>query len=221
MTTVAFTRSSDAPPPMLDTLDVDEDGSWRAWRSVGETIGRFSGSDLGSVVGLARRAAAEPPPTASDVPADATLDRLELGDGHAVAIVGVSTRPTGAWGDLFDACREAIEDATTHPTAAISIVVLGHDRVRLEHRGTDMLPVELGRVQAQASLWTTAGAFLATGTGGVDLGRVEAGPGWSVEIPLEGIDPTLPGGLVVSVSFVADDGGVFIPVMLAAGRGPG
>jgi hypothetical protein len=221
MTTIAFTRSSDAPPPMLDTLDVDEDGSWRAWRSVGETIGRFSGSDLGSLVGLARRAAAETPPTASDVPADATLDRLELGDGHAVAVVGASTRPSGAWGDLLAACREAIEDATTHPTAAISIVVLGHDRVRLEHRGTGALSLELGGARAQASLWTAAGEFLATGTGGVDLGRVETGPGWSVEIPVEGIDPMIAGGMVVSVSFVVDDGGVFIPVMLAAGRGPG
>ncbi len=223
---VAFARLSDAPPPAREMLAVAADGSWTAWRSIGAAIGRFAGAagtgaaDAGErIVELAEAAAAAEPPRAGELPPDATVDSLEVAGRSAT--IGSRDEPEGPWGALFAACRGLIEAATDHPAAAIALVIAGPDRVRLEQRGAGALTVELGEAPVQGAVWTPAGEFVATGTGRLPAGRVEAGPGWSLDVALEGIDAATEGQLVVSVSFVADDGGVYIPVTLAAGQVPG
>jgi hypothetical protein len=222
MSRVAFARLSDAPPPMREKLDIDDDGAWQAWRSVGRAIGRFSGS--GGVAGadrilaLATAAESMEPPDPGGKTRDTTFDTLTIGDRSVrLPYRGILDGP---WGELLTACRDLLNDALDHPTAAIGITITAPDRVRLEHRGDETLSVEFGAARVDAQVWTAEGVFVASGTGTVDAGHVDAGPGWSIEVPLGGIDPA-GDEPVVFVSFVADDGGVFIPVVVSAGRAPG
>lgn len=224
MSRVAFARLSDAPPPLREMLDVDDDGSWRAWRSVGLAIGRFAGSGDAAggagrrILELAAEAeASEPPRDGGDAP-DATVDSIDLGDRSVW--VPYRKTPDGPWGKLFQATRDLLDEAVSHPLAAIGMELAGPNRVRLEHRGTEPLSLEFGAAGVEATLWTPDGIFVASGTGKVDAGHVDAGPGWSIEVPLDGIDPAAKGEPVVFVSFVADDAGVYIPVVLSAGRAP-
>ncbi len=225
MTRVAFARLSDAPPPLREMLDVDDDGSWRVWRSVGPAIGRFAGTGDAAagagreIVELAAAAEGAETPRGGDSSPDATVDSIDLG-GRSVSVPYRQT-PDGPWGDLFEACRGLLDEAVSHPVAAIGMELAGADRVRLKHRGEEPLPVEFGSAQVEATLWTPDGAFVASGTGRIDAGHVDAGSGWSLEVPLEGIEPSAKGEPVVFVSFVADDGGVYVPVVLSAGRAPG
>jgi hypothetical protein len=224
MSRVAFARLSDAPPPLREMLDIDDDGSWRVWRSVGTAIGRFAGSgdaDAGAGRGILELAAAaeqSEPPRGDEFPADATVDSIDLG-GRSVS-VPYRQSPDGPWGKLFKACRDLLDEALTQPLAAIGLELAGSGRVRLEHRGDESLPVEFGAAQVEATVWTPDGTFVASGTGKIDAGHVDAEPGWSLEVSLEGIDASAKGQPVVFVSFVADDGGVYIPVVLSAGRAP-
>jgi hypothetical protein len=221
---VSFDRLSDAPPPLRETLDVEDDGSWRVWRSVGQAIGRFAGSpEVADSAGkrileLAAAAEGSDPPSKGKFPPDATIERIHVGDRSAT--VPYRHTPDGPWGELVAASRRLLDEAIAHPRAAIRLVVVGPDRVRLEHRGQEPLPIELGSAQVEATVWHD-GAFVGAGMGRIDAGHVDAGPGWSLDVPLEGIDPSAGGEAVIFVSFVADDGGVYIPVTLSAGRGPG
>lgn len=219
----AFTRASDAPPPLLETVDVDADGSWRAWRSNGAVVGRFGAPTGGERVAAATRAAGlAQVPAGVELPPDAVVDRLRIGgDDGPVAAISSSARPDGPWGDAFDACRSLVDEAAGHPVAALGIVAVRADRVTIEHRGAAPITVEFGGARADATVWAPDGSFVAAGAGMLRAGRVAAAPGWSLDVPLEGIDPSTEGELVVSISFVADDGGVYVPVMLAAGRAPG
>ncbi len=224
MSRVTFARLSDAPPPLREMLDVEADGSWRAWRSVGQAIGRFAGDGATTLAALAERAATESPPPTGELPPDASVDRITITQAGRrrshVRSFGSTQRPAGAWGELVAACRALLDDAIAHPTAAIGLVVTAPDLVRLEHRGDGPLPIELGSAQVEATVWKD-GAFVVAGSGQIVAGHVDAGPGWSLEVPLTGIDPSASGDAVVFVSFVADDGGVYIPVTLSAGRAPG
>jgi hypothetical protein len=224
MSRVTFTRLSDAPPPLRETLDVDADGSWRAWRSVGQAIGRFAGAGDAAapghrIVTLAEAATEIDPPGPGDASADTTWDTIEAG-GTSLRVPYRAT-PEGAWGELLAACRGLLDDAITSPKAAIGMTLVAPDRVRLEHRGDEPLPVELGGATVEATVWTADGTFIASGTGRVAADHVDAGPGWTTDVELEGIDPSGGGQPVVFVSFVANDGGVFVPVVLSAGRAPG
>ncbi len=224
MSRVAFARLSDASPPLREMLDVDENGSWTVWRSVGVAVGRFAGSGEAAsgagkrIIDLAAAAEGSQEPSSKDVGADATVDSIDIGD-RSVA-VPYRHSPDGPWGALFAACRIVLDEALDHPKAAIALVVAAPDRVRLEHRGEEPLPIELGSAQVEATVWAD-GVFVAAGTGRIEAGHVDAGPGWSLEVPLEGIDPAAKGEAVTFVSFVANDGGVYIPVVLSAGRAPG
>jgi hypothetical protein len=222
MTRITFARLSDAPPPMREMLEIEDDGSWRAWRSVGQAIGRFAdrgGADAAGrrIVELAAATEEADPPAASEFHPDATVDTIRVGE-RSVAVSYRASR-TGPWGELLSATRGLLDDAISHPTAAIGLVLVANDRVRLEHRGTDPLPIELGSAQVEATVWQH-GVFVGAGTGRVEAGHVDTGPGWSLDVALDGIDPAANGEAVVFVSFVADDGGVYIPVTLSAGRAP-
>lgn len=222
MSRVAYTRSSDAPPPLLETLDVEADGSWRAWLSNGPVIGRFEDdAGGGEILAAADAASGEAPPEPADLSSHPTVDRVVLGASGTEVAVPASAEPGGAWGTLLAASRSLVESAAAHPASALAIVIVAPNRIRIEQRGIRPLTVEFGRASVDATVWAGDGTFVASGRGTVDAERVEAGPGWALEVALDGIDGPVRGDMVVAVSFVADDGGVYIPVMLAAGRAPG
>ena len=228
MSGVAFSRISGSPPPARELLSIRPDGSWSAWRSVGRAAGRFAGpggpgTQGARIVELAEPAAGAEAPDLGDQPMDTTIDRVEV-DGRSVA-VGYRAEPDGPWGELLAACRGLLKDAIDHPVAAIALVIVGPDALRLEHRGTEPLRVDLTGLRGEGTVWTDAGEYLTRGlprvAEGGPGGAVEASPGWSADIVLEGLDPSKPGNLVVTMTLAVEDEGERVPVALSAGRAPG
>lgn len=211
-----FRRLADAPPPERELLDVREDGTAVAWRSNGRAVGRFAGSvpNLDEVLAAVSAADGEAPPPPPDVPADAAVETVEIG-GRAARFE--SRIPVdGPWGPLVRTCRSLLETMTGSPVAAIGAVLAPDGTMRLEARGTEPLPVELASLEATITLWRD-GREAASGrvTGGA-LDRVEAGPGWSVELAAPAMSIGGGGTLVAVASFVADDDGIYVPVSLTA-----
>jgi hypothetical protein len=159
------------------------------------------------------------PPSAGSLPLDATVDTLAVA-GRELE-VSANGSVDGEWGALLDACRGLLDDAAASPVAAVALVIAGPGELRLEHRGTESLPIELANLWVEVTRWrgdTPVGSAERSVPG---LGRVEAGPGWSLAVELEG-GPAHgePGDLLTaSAAFVAEDEGVFVPV-LVTGRSP-
>jgi hypothetical protein len=225
MSAVSFSRLSSAPPPLRELLEVEPDGSWTAWRSNGAVVGRFAGTseEAALLVERARRAARdEPSPGDHDASMlDSATDTVEV-DGMTVE-VGHGDEPAGAWGEAFAAARALLSGAVDHPLAAIALAVDRAGAIRLEHRGAATLEIELGSAGIELTSLDPDGLQVETTRSAVDLGRVEAGPGWSVELPLEGAGAPAPAGgdVLVELSFVAVDEGVYVPMMLSARRPAG
>jgi hypothetical protein len=132
---------------------------------------------------------------------------LEAGD--ATLSLGPNVAPDGPWGELLAACRSAV-DRPGEPVAAIGLVVEGPGRLRLEHRGSGTLKVGLGAVIAETIVYRD-GAQAGLAQARFADGAVDAGPGWSHAIELEPVDAA-GASLVASVSFSANDAGVWVPV---------
>jgi len=221
---VLFTRISGSPPPAQEVLAIEADGSWTAHLVTGTVVGRFAGpagdgGPGGRIVDLADRAVASEPPAIGNQPLDATIDRVSV-DGRSL-VTEYRTDPGGPWGDLLGACRALLFDAVANPVAAIAMVVAAPDRLRLEHRGTEPMSVDMNGAEVEGTVWTESGEYLTRGTARLDAGPVEAGPGWHRDVLLEGLDPAKPGNLVAIIGFAIELGGSYVPVTLSAGRAPG
>jgi hypothetical protein len=135
------------------------------------------------------------------------FELLEAGDETIALAPGGD--PGGPWGDLLAACRDAV-DHPGPPIAAIGLIIDGPGRLRLEHRGSGTLRVGLGAVVAETVVFRDGGqAGLAQSR--LADGAVDAGVGWSHVFELEPVDAA-GGSLVASVSFSANDEGVWVPV---------
>ncbi|HEY6569138.1 MAG TPA: hypothetical protein VIZ22_02560 [Candidatus Limnocylindrales bacterium] len=220
MTLVTWRRLSSMPPPERELLDVEADGSFRLWRSIAPVVGRFGGSLPAGVVseleGLVSAVGSAAAPRPGSLPADASVEQLEVGGARSVFEAGAEADPP--WGDLLAACRRIADARTDAPVAAIALEVGltdGRARIRLVQRGTGTLPVELASGRAKVAVWRGM-ENPANALAGFDLGRVEAGPGWDAETTAE--LPVLEAGdkVTATVTFIVDDGGVFIPVAMSA-----
>jgi hypothetical protein len=214
---VRLLRLSDAPPPAREVLDVADDGSFTAWRSIHDAVGRFAGSvpDLERLRGLVEAVSGDRPPGVGELPLDATVDSLEAG-GHELE-VSANASVDGPWGELLAVCREQLEGVGSSPVAAVALVIEGPGALRLEHRGTEPFPIELANLSVEVTRWrgdTPVGSSERSVPG---LGRVEAGPGWTLAVELEGGPATgEPRDLLTaSASFVAEDAGVYVPVVVS------
>lgn len=220
MTLVEFKRLADAPPPERELLAVDDEGRAVAWRSTGTAVGRFSGAvrELDALQAAVASAGRADPPVAGDLRPDASVEVVTTG-GRTARVA--ARRPVeGAWSPLVEACRSELDAITGSPLAAVAGTVLPWGGLRLEHRGADPLPLELGSLAATFKLWRegrlAASAPIPEGGAPGDLGSVEAGPGWAVELRPDGLDLAGGGILAVEATFVADDGGVYVPVRITA-----
>jgi hypothetical protein len=216
---VRLSRLSDAPPPARELLDVDDDGSVAGWLSQGPAIGRFAGSvpDITGLRGLVDAAAGTDPPSTATFPHDATIDRLRVAGDELVT--SDKTTPDGAWGELLAATRALLDGLVGSPAAAIALEVAGPGLVRLVHRGSDVLPIRLETLTIDVTRWRDDNPVGSKELSGLGLGRVEAGPGWSQDLPIDGGPEGEPGDLLTAVAwFVAEDDGVYVPV-LVTGRG--
>jgi hypothetical protein len=214
---VRLMRLSDAPPPAREVLDVADDGSFTAWRSIHDVVGRFAGSmpDPEGLRGLVAAVSGDAPPSAGTLPLDATVDSLEAA-GRELE-VSANGSVDGAWGALLEACRTVLAGVGSSPVAAVALVIKGPGALRLEHRGTGPLAIELANLWVEVTRWrgdTPVGSAERSVAG---HGRVEAGPGWSLDVELEGGPATGDPGdlLTASASFVAEDAGVYVPVVVS------
>jgi len=216
MSLVEFRRLADAPPPERELLAIEVDGAAVGWRSTGSSVGRFAGAvgDLEGLRAAAAHAEEGEPPKAAELPADASVERVVLGGRTASVEAGLPV--AGPWGPLVDGCRRALDELVASPVAAIAGSVTADGTVRLEHRGRDVLPVELGALRVEVVRWRDGAEAGRAGAGAAGQGRVEAGPGWSLDVAVPGWDASGGGQVVATATFVADDGGVFVPVTITA-----
>ena len=215
---VRYRRLSSSPPPERELLTVDDDGGFLGWRSRGAVVGRFEGRlpDLDPLRAVIERSTGEPAPTARELPFDAAIERIEAGGREASTRAGDS--PPGAWGDLLAWCRGQLGAMTADPVAAIAVSFAAPGTVRLEHRGTAILPLELASLSVELGRWRD-GVFVdavPADTGG--LGRVEAGPGWSIEVAVPSPEAAPGDQVVASVQLVVEDRGIYVPVLCTASR---
>jgi hypothetical protein len=209
---VSFARVAFSPPPLRELLAVREDGTATGWRSNGPIVGRFASrvDRMGPLrAAIADLAGGGQPPGPLELVPDAAWEEVKA--AGLTARFGTDDAVEGPWGALLEACRDLLDEMTDSPTAAIVILVDPDGHVRLEHRGDGMLPLELDSVQVSLTLWRD-GREASRAAARTSAGRVEAGPGWSLDVPDASIDLDGGGKLVAVASFIADDDGVFVPV---------
>lgn len=216
MPPITFRRISNHPPPERELLTIDDDGGFSMWRSTGFVGGRFAGTvpDAGRVLRLVESAARVPGPETAALPPGASLEEVEV-DGRA-ARFEARRDVVGPWGELLSELRVLLEALCAQPLAAVAAVVVAADRIRLEHRGSASLPVELDAARVTVDVWRDGRQVATSGTGPLGLGRIDAGPGWAVDVEVSDLDTVGGGILVARVSLVADDGGIYVPVTLTA-----
>jgi hypothetical protein len=215
MSHVVFRRLSSAPPPERELLTVEEGGAFTMWRSLGPVVGRFAGTlpDPARLAALAAAAGGAAPPSGpGELPSGASVDFLEVGDSSAR--VEAEGGVPGPWGALLDACRQLLGDLTDQPLAALTLRADDPSRPRLDHRGQATLPLELDSAAVTVELWRDGVQAVVAGSGPLGLGRVDAGPGWSVTVEIGAVDVSRGGLLTARASLVADDDGVFVPLTL-------
>ncbi len=207
------------PPPDSESLEVDDDGTFRMWRSVGSPMaGRFGGQLepglLAQVRSEGQQAASAGNLDASILP-DAAIETIEV-DG-ARASLGGNDEGDGAWAPLVAHLRRLLGELMRSPVSAVALEVDGARAARLEHRGREPLGLDLSSLTVRAVLWGPGYEMLDdwSAPAGIssDGGRVQAGPGWKQALPFEhGFKPR-PGQVVHAyANFVVLNGEQPIPV---------
>jgi hypothetical protein len=212
---ISYARLGGLGPADNETLDVHEPtGEFQAWRSHAPVAGRFRGrldeADREALAASAASALAAGVPQATLRP-DASREVVRLGGLRVVVETGV--RPAGPWGELLDLLhRLLISKAAAAPRAAVTLETEGpasRGVVRLAHRGTHPLDLDLGGLAVRAEVLgpdhgMVGGRELALPPAGA--GRLTATPGWSLPLELTAGPDLPPGGrLVVQASLVAYD----------------
>jgi len=101
------------------------------------------------------------------------------------------------------------------PVAAIRIGSHGVDKIRLENAGSKPLTMDLDSATAVLELWRDRRVASHSSSGPLGGCRVEAAPGWTLEIDVPGIDSEDAGRLTARVELVADNEGVFVPMSVS------
>ena len=107
---------------------------------------------------------------------------------------------------------------TGDPVATVAVLFASPSTVRLERRGTAILPLELASLSVELGRWRD-GLFVGSALADpVGLGRVDAGPGWSLDVAVNGLEPAAGDLLVARVQLVVEDRGVYVPVLGTVSR---
>jgi hypothetical protein len=196
------------PPPDSESLEVDDDGTFRMWRSVGSPMaGRFGGKlepdQLAQLRSEVQRAASggnlNP-----DIPPDAAVETVEAGGARAV--LGSNDPGSDAWGPLLAHLRRLLGELMTSPVSAVALELDGVDSARLEHRGREPLGLDLSALNVRAVLWAPGYEMLDDWSAPAVIpgdARIQAGPGWKQALPFEhGFRPR-PGQVVHAYATVA------------------
>ena len=193
---IKYTRTSSFQPPHdREILEIAENGDFTMWRSIGwatyppTPIGRFGGQlDAGQrrhVQSLATTASARGELSRRITP-DSPVETIDA--GATTARLGAYDEPDGPWGELIETLRQWLHDLTAAPRAAIAIEVEPDGRsAHLVHQGTESLQVDMSELTVRAVLWgadhAKAGDWHAPAEARSGQGTVEAGSGWSFDLP--------------------------------------
>ena len=226
---VLFSRSGGRMPPRdRERLEIFQDGAFKMWRSIGAAsqpaspVGLFQGKvpteQWERIAPLAAAAARAGSLEIVPVP-DAAVDSIEI--GSVQARLGQHDQPQGAWGQLAAALRDALGTLTSQAQAAISLEVSPDGRrASLRHLGTQPLRLDLSKLQVRAVLWqgyAKLGDWRPTGTAVELTGRLEAAPGWTLNLPFNhGFDPQPGQAVAAYVVLTLFDGQQPIPTSLEA-----
>jgi hypothetical protein len=78
-----------------------------------------------------------------------------------------------------------------------------------------VLPIRLESLWFEITRWRDGDPVGSREVSGLGLGRVEAGPGWGQDLPIEDGPAGEPGDLLTaSAWFVAEDHGIYVPVVV-------
>ncbi|GAA0558542.1 hypothetical protein GCM10010172_46960 [Paractinoplanes ferrugineus] len=224
-------------PAVAESVELSADGTLTGWRSVSPAgVGWFTGKlpapELTALQALIEAVTPTSPPHPVPRPG-AAEEVLELPATGPVSIAGLTPAsapaPTpasapadadsldggvdgaGAWARLAEASRQLIERLTDFPRAAVAVDVASPTTARLVHRGTDPLRLDLGTVAVRVTAWRgyyePAGDWTGPVTGPAE---VEAGPGWTYDLPIERApDDTT---VHLAVNFAVLSGSTKVPV---------
>jgi hypothetical protein len=166
-------------PAVAESVEVADDGALTGWRSVSDGgVGWFAGRlPDGELAELRALAAERPDPVLA--PPDSAQEILECEATGPISIAGSTD-------DLATAARHLLDRLTDFPLAAVAVSFVAPDVARLVHRGTDPVRLDLGVVAVRATAWRGYYEPAGDWSGVVEgPGEVEAGPGWTYDVPLE------------------------------------
>lgn len=217
-----------AQPPDYELLEVEDDGNFRMWRSVGwatvppTPVGLFGGSiETADLVRLRQECAAAS--RAGDLSMrmqpGIPVESIEI-EGATAELTPGPTIP-GDWGPLVEHLRGLLASLTQQPRAALALELgPGRETAQLVQLGGEPLRLELGAVSILVSQQTAGGGDLGEWRlPAADLGgEVAAGPGWSLALPFDHGLRAAPGSRLTAIVnlVVYDEDGLDIPVSLAA-----
>ena len=151
----------------------------------------------------------------------ASIETVEI-DG-AKSRMGANDQPNGPWSDLVEHLRTLLGTLAEHPTAAVALEVEEDGSgARLTHHGKESLRLDLSKLTVRAVLWEggrNAGDWHGPTEHSGDMAKIEATPGWTLDLPFDhGHEITGKGEVVAYVTFTAFDGEQPVPVSLQSPR---
>ena len=183
------------PPQDNELLEINSDGTFSMWRSVGwatyppSPIGQFGGQlDSNKTVQLQPlvEAAAGSGNLEMMISPDSPIETIELTGVHAT--LGIHDDAPGPWGALIEQVRPMLGELTAFPQAAIGVEVLpGGQSARLIHLGQEPVQLGLGNLTVRAVLWegyTKKDDWWAS-KGNIIPTEMTARPGWQLDLPFD------------------------------------
>ncbi len=217
---LSYRRTGGHQPADFETLEIEEDGSFRMWRTIARasrpptSVGRFAGTvpheELDALRSRIQPAGAEGD-LEMQMPPGSAVERVRVAGG--VATLPHGAEPEGAWAGLVSRCRALLATLTSQPLAAIGLQLSADgQQVELVHLGTEPVLLDPSTIVVRATVregsrqvgewgWSANG----------EPSDLEAAPGWSMPLPFEhGLEETDRARLAVYVDvqvFAGEDEG--------------
>jgi hypothetical protein len=197
---LSYRRTGGHQPSDFETLDVEEDCSFRMWRTIARAtnpptpIGSFAGELPGTDL-EALRADIETTGKAGNLelpmPPGSAVEQVRI--AGATATLPHSGEQEGAWGGFVTRCRGLLVSLTEQPRAALALRLLEEGRAaELVHLGTEPLLLDPSTIAVRTVLWKgyeQLGSWEWRASG--EPSDAEAGPGWSMPLPFDhGLEQT-------------------------------
>jgi|GEM_PF-2460678 len=214
------------PPPDREELTIENDGSFRLWRSVGwatyppTAIGLFAGKlepDTLNELKL-ETAAANKVGKIKRIPMPGSAVE-EINTGKAKAEILDYVELEAGWKELVERLRQMLHDLTASPRAAIELHHLtDKNELELVHLGTTALKLDLSELVIKARhMDKKTYSTIAEWQFDQNMGKITAEPGWSLKLPFKPDFTLNPDSeVLVFATFTIFDGNKRVPVSIQA-----